>query len=562
MRDIDRLTIEHQGIPSLTLMENAATTVARVTTANLQDNLPGKRVLVFCGRGNNGGDGAAAARLLATAGARVDVVLMAKIDETKGDALRNFERLRSWNNEQPIGQHAADSEAQKGMLNVFECDSERAWKQLAAGVLDSSYDAAIDALFGTGLTRPIEGTQKLAVDYLRRLHYQADHYQRKFCPIISIDLPSGLNSDSHELIGETVKADVTVTMTAPKTANVLPPAAFFNGRLIVADLGSSRDLIDKARSQVFLLEEKDAQSWLIRTRYTPDSYKNIHGHALVIAGARGFTGAAALCGNAAMTAGAGLVTVATPVSSQSSVATQLKPEVMTTALAETDRGAVSDDAFPNAKAFAERVDAIAIGPGLSAEDDRTRKFVRLLVEHRTKPIIIDADGLNSLAPWPAELCGSPERPIVLTPHPGEMLRLLGTTNKEALADRPAVARAFATTHRVILVLKGSRPLVAAPDGRVFINATGNAGLGTAGAGDTLTGIITGFMAQAYGTLRDEAEALEAVLAAIYVSGLAGDLAARDKGMRTMVASDVREHLGAAIRLLDPVGEAPQALEIL
>jgi NAD(P)H-hydrate epimerase len=198
-----------------------------------------------------------------------------------------------------------------------------------------------------------------------------------------------------------------------------------------------------------------------------------------------------LCGNAAMRAGAGLVTVATSVSAQPLVATQVMPEVMTTALAETDRGAVSDDAFDYFSKFSERANVVAIGPGLSSEDERTRAFVRRVVEQRRTPIVIDADGLNCLSPWPSELRGSKEQSIVLTPHPGEMLRLMGTSDKSALSDRVAAARQFANQHGVILLLKGGRSLVAAPDGRVFLNSTGNAGLGTAGAGDTLTGVITG-----------------------------------------------------------------------
>jgi NAD(P)H-hydrate epimerase len=299
---------------------------------------------------------------------------------------------------------------------------------------------------------------------------------------------------------------------------------------------------------------------LIETRYTPDSYKNTHGHAVVVAGSRGFTGAAALCGNAAMRAGAGLVTVATPASAQPLVATQVMPEVMTAALAETDRGAISDAAVDFFSKFSERSQVIAIGPGISSEDDRTKTFVRRVVESRRTPLVIDADGLNCLSPWPPDLRGSAELPIVLTPHPGEMLRLLGASVKSALDNRVDVARRFAAEHEVILLLKGGRSFIAAPDGRVFLNSTGNAGLGTAGAGDTLTGVVTGFLAQAlaYNPAADRARisVLETVIAALYISGLAGDFAAREIGMRCMVASDIREHLSAAIRSLDPRGEKP------
>jgi NAD(P)H-hydrate epimerase len=199
---------------------------------------------------------------------------------------------------------------------------------------------------------------------------------------------------------------------------------------------------------------------------------------------------------------------------------------------------------------------VAIGPGLTSDDDRPRRFVRQIVERRVKPLVIDADGLNCLAPWPDALSGSDDHPLILTPHPGEMLRLIGADNKSALAGRLAVAREFAQAHKVILVLKGSRSLIASPDGRVFVNPTGNAGLGTAGAGDTLTGLIAGFLSQAYAGLRQHANALEATIAALYVGGLAGDFAARKLGMRTMIASDIREHFSDAIRFLDPQGELP------
>src|SRR5438552_3524521 len=556
MREIDRLTTERYDIPTMTLMENAATAVTRAVTAHLAGDLTGKRILVLCGKGNNGGDGAASARLLATNGARVDVVLLAKLQATKGDAQTNLERLRLWVDEQAFRENRETAAGDLGAINLFECDSEQAWDQLLASILGLPYDAAIDALFGTGLTRPIEGVHKEAVKYLRRLHQMRDSSEGSHTPIISVDVPSGLDSDSTELIGETVHADSTVTMTAPKTANVLPPAASSNGKLIVADIGSPVELIEQAKSQLFVIEAADAHRWLIQTRFTPDSYKNMHGHALIIAGSRGFTGAAALCGNAAMTAGAGLVTVATSVSVQPLVATQVMPEVMTKALDETDRGAVSDEAIDYVIKFAERVNVIAIGPGLSSEDERTHKFVLAVVEQRKTPVVIDADGLNCLAPWPTELRGSSDHPIVLTPHPGEMLRLLGTKDKSALDDKVAAAREFATSHEVILVLKGARSLIAAPDGRVFVNPTGNAGLGTAGAGDTLTGVIAGFLAQAYGTLTKEANAPETVVAALYISGLAGDLAAEKIGMRTMVASDIREHLSAAVCSLDPEGKIP------
>ncbi|MGZ8842665.1 MAG: NAD(P)H-hydrate dehydratase [Pyrinomonadaceae bacterium] len=555
MRDIDRLTTERHGIASLQLMENAANAVARFVLDTFSDDVSGKSVLAICGRGNNGGDGAAVARLLAIAGARVNVLLIGRAAETKGDARKNFDRLRSWNESVALIEDKETAGTSPGSVSLFECDSEKEWQQLQATLLNAPHDVTIDALFGTGLTRPVEGIHREAVKYFVRLKDARDYLHQPSI-IVSIDIPSGLNADSEKLIGETVNADATVTMTAPKRANVVPPAADYNGKLIVAEIGSPPALISETSPDLFVSEASDARQWLIQTRYSPDSYKNKHGHALVIAGSRGFTGAAALCGNAAMRAGAGLVTVATPASAQPLVATQVMPEVMTTALAETDRGAVSDDAIDYALKFAARADVVAIGSGLSAEDERVRTFVRAIVEQRKTPVVIDADGLNCLSPWPSDLRGSDEFPIVLTPHPGEMQRLLGADDKSALDDRVEIARQFATTHKVILVLKGSRALVAAPDGRVVVNSTGNPGLGTAGAGDTLTGVIAGCLAQSYATLTTRADAMQTVIAALYISGLAGDLAAVKLGMRAMVASDIRENLNEAFRSLDPSGELP------
>ena len=561
MREIDRLTTERYGIPSSQLMENAATSTARFIIDSYSGDIVGKTVLTVCGKGNNGGDGAAVSRLLATAGALVDVVLLGKIDETKGDARLNFDRLRAWKAKSALQEEKEPANASMGGINLFECSSESGWKQLLETILSVPRDVVVDALFGTGLTRPVEGLHRDVINYLAGLCEARNVPPHQSPQIISIDIPSGLNADCEQLIGETVRADATITMTAPKRANVVPPAANYNGKLIVASIGSPDELISQGKSELFVTEPGDARQWLIKTRYVAESYKNLHGHALIIAGSRGFTGAAALCGDAAMRAGAGLVTIATPASAQPLVAAQVMPEIMTTSLVETDRGTVSDEAIDYALKFADRANVIAIGPGLSSEDDRTRIFVRRLVEKRKAPVVIDADGLNCLSPWPDDLQGSSEYPIVLTPHLGEMKRLLGAHDGSPINDRVAIAREFATTNGVILVLKGSRSLIASPDGRVVVNPTGNAGLGTAGAGDTLTGVITGFLAQAYGTLKQDADAFHTVVAALYVSGLAGDLAAEKLGMRAMVASDIREHLNEAIRSLDPTGEMPPGVKL-
>jgi ADP-dependent NAD(P)H-hydrate dehydratase / NAD(P)H-hydrate epimerase len=547
MRAIDRLTTERFGTPSLLLMEAAAAASAQAIKGRFPGGMEGKRVRVLCGRGNNGGDGAALARSLSLAGARVDVLLFGRVEETRGDARTNFEMARR------LSSFEAGSHTQPPPLTFIECASSAEWETLAS----HSYDVCVDALFGTGLTRPLDGVHRQVVEHLELMRNARERAHSERPLVVSLDVPSGLDADSSAVTGAAVRADLTVTFTAPKPANVLPPASHYNGELVVAHIGSPPALLEAdARSLLFLTEERDARAWLHKTRYAPDSYKNTHGHALVVAGSRGLTGAAVLCGQAAMRSGAGLVTIATPAAALAAVAARAMPEIMTAPLSETDGGAVGFEAVDEALKLAARASAVAVGPGLSSADESTRRFVRELVGRRSTPLVIDADGLNALAPWPAQLRGSPELPLVLTPHTGEMLRLLGANDREALADRVGAARAFATANAVLLVLKGTRTLVASPDGRVFVNPTGNAGLGTAGAGDTLTGVIAGFLAQSYGALEGAADALEAVLAAVYVGGLAGDLAAEAVGMRALVASDVSLNLGAAIRALDPRGERP------
>ena len=548
IREIDRLTVATYHTSSLLLMEAASAACLDAIRTRLDDNLSGKRALILCGKGNNGGDGAALARAMSRAGMHCSVVLFGRVADTSGDARTNFESISR------LGSFEAGSPESPPPMTFIECDGVGSWEQIARP--RRAYDVIVDALFGTGLTRPLEGVYLKVIEHVFMLREARERAEGARPLVLSIDIPSGLNADKANPIGPAVKADLTVTFTAPKPANVLFPAGDFGGELIVAGIGSPRSLIEATKPWLFVIEAEDARQWLISTRYTRGSYKNTHGHVLIAAGSRGYSGAAALSGNAAMRSGAGLVTIATPASAQSAVAASAIPEVITAALAETDRGVVSDEAVKHFLKMSDKANVIAVGPGLTSDDQRTRTFVRQVIEQRSKPCVVDADGLNSLAPWPGDLKGSNALPLVLTPHPGEMLRLLGAGDKSALEDRAAAARKFATDRGVILVLKGSQPLVASPDGRVFINSTGNAGLGTAGAGDTLTGLISGFLAQAYATLEDKADPVSTTVAALYVGGLAGDFAAKRHGMRTMVASDIRDHFSDAIRFLDPRGEQP------
>jgi ADP-dependent NAD(P)H-hydrate dehydratase / NAD(P)H-hydrate epimerase len=557
MRRIDLLTTQDYRTPSLLLMQAAVEACSRAIEAHFCGNLAGKKAQILCGQGNNGGDGAALARELSRAGVFVDVILFGTVPDATGDARTNFEIVQRLANFE-ASSLASKNHFQSG-VSFVECDGVSAWEELASR--RRTYDIVVDALFGTGLSRPLEGLFAQVVQHVAMARSARERSSDVRPFIFSIDIPSGLKADSPKIIGDAVQADLTVTFTAPKPANVLPPAAHFNGRVIIANIGSPYSLVEAANPSLFVIEKNDARDWLVSTRYTHGTFKNSHGHAMIVAGSRGYTGAAALCGNAAMNSGAGLVTIATPMSAQTSVAAAMLPEVMTMALAETDLGVVSDQALDQVMGLASKASVIALGPGLSSEDKRTHQFVYNLVKQRVTPVVIDADGLNCLAKyssngWPADLHGSKEAPLVLTPHPGEMLRLLGTTDKSILDDYVSLARSFATKYNLILLLKGTRSLVAAPDGRVFINPTGNAGLGTAGSGDTLTGIIAGFIAQSVATLGNNFDVLLSTVAALYVGGLAGDMAARKLGMRTMVASDIRKHLSEAIRSLDPEGELP------
>lgn len=526
MREVDRLTTEKYGIPSIILMENAAHAAARVITEKLGGSVAGKSFLILCGKGNNGGDGAALARILWTQGAIVFVRLFGELEKSKGDAKINFKSLdKIWI-------------TSNGRLSFSVINSSERFADFNYPENWKDFDVIVDAIFGTGLNKPVENLYQRVIRQL--FNYKQENPAN---PIFSIDLPSGLDSNKSEKIGENCWATTTITFTAPKLANVLPPASNFNGELVVANIGSPQELIDASPSQTFLAEREDAQKWLEKTDFTSASYKNKRGHALLVAGSKNYAGAGVLAGNAAIVSGVGLVTIATPESSQNAIASRVLPEVMTRGVAETASGAAAEEAFDALHEFiGKSIDACLVGSGLSSSEESTKRLVKRLVEERQTPVLIDADGLNALAPF--ELKGSDELPLILTPHEGEFLKLLGTKDRDALKDRVAVVREFVQKHHVILVLKGERALIAAPDGRVVINPTGNSGLGKAGNGDTLAGIIVGFAAQA---AQMKVEMFETTVAAVYLAGLAGDIAAEKYGKRSMLASDVRECLTEAFQ---------------
>ncbi len=536
MREIDRLTTERYGIPPLLLMENAAHAASNVIVEKLGGSVEGQSVLILCGKGNNGGDGAALGRILWQQGADVEVCLFGLTEDTKDEACTNFDILKRITEDEgfELSQSDLAFEEITGLEDWLDYDS--------LNFHSDDPDVIVDALFGTGLTRPLDGVYEQVAAFIDAF---ADDDCASETLVVSLDVPSGLCSDRAERLGANPRAHLTVTFTAPKLANVLPPASNCNGELFVAHIGTPCSLVNEAASRTFLAEEQDAARWLTQTRFTNDSYKNKRGHALIIAGSADYSGAAVLCGNSAIRSGVGLVTVATPESSRDSIVSRVAPELMVRGLVETAGGAVSEKAFDQIKEFAANVDVVAIGSGLGSTDESTRSLVRRVVEGRTTPVIVDADGLNTLAPL--ALSGSDELPLILTPHAGEFQKLSGVTDTDGLKDRVGVARDFAREHKVILVLKGERVLMADPDGRVVINPTGNSGLGKAGNGDTLMGILAGFVAQA---ARAKMDIFETVVAAVYLAGLAGDVAAKKFGKRVMTASDVAEALAEVFEQFD------------
>jgi ADP-dependent NAD(P)H-hydrate dehydratase / NAD(P)H-hydrate epimerase len=503
MREADRRTIVEIGIPSLVLMENAGRQVVAALEAHF-DGVDDLRVAVLSGRGNNGGDGFVAARTLLNRGVDVAVFVIGSLDDIKGDARVNLEVLGR------LG------------LSVVEIANEQEWELHSSEI--GSCDVIVDAIFGTGLRTPIAGVLETIVADINEMGI----------PVVSIDLPSGMSADTHRLIGDCLQATVTVTLAAPKLPLVLPPAAARAGELVIADIGIPPEVIDEVDGpQIHLVMPEPLREY-VRPR-ADDAHKGDFGHVLVIAGSRGKSGAAHLAAMGALRSGAGLVTVATPASCQGVVAA-LAPEYMTEALDETPAGQIDPRCLD--RVLAMQRDLIAVGPGIGT-DPETRQFVWALLERTAIPLILDADALNAFEDDPGRLLAREGQTVIVTPHPGEMARLLGMPTSDIQANRIESAVNFATTHRLYVVLKGSRTIVATPDGTAYVNLTGNPGMATGGTGDVLTGVIAGWLAQ----LMDAEVACQL---GVYLHGLAGDLAEADVGEVAMTAGDVLDHLPDAV----------------
>jgi ADP-dependent NAD(P)H-hydrate dehydratase / NAD(P)H-hydrate epimerase len=499
MREIDRATSERFGVPSLTLMENAASAVAELVVARYPS---AERIGVICGKGNNGGDGFVAARKLKAAGREVRVVLLAEPAELRGDAAEMFARL-------PIAP-------------VIVRSSNELKKEQAHAVFES--EVLLDAILGTGFKPPVTG---LYAEAIRLLNASPAH-------VVAVDIPSGADADvMGEQTGAVARADAVVTFTAPRPAHIFGRVT--DGPTLIAPIGSPDEAIVSSL-QLNLITAREIAP-LVGPRPLAANKGNF-GHVLVIGGSVGKAGSVAMAGMAALRTGAGLSTVATPKSMLATVA-GFHPEIMTEPLDETDAGTISTRARERMDALIKSMTVLAVGPGISRNPE-TSQFVRSLVVKSKTPLVLDADGLNAFAGRARELNGK-GRTLVITPHPGEMARLTGSTVAGVQRDRIDVARTFARDHELIVVLKGHRTLIAQPDGTVWVNATGNPGMATGGTGDILTGMVSGLIAQ------NPEHIVEAVIAAVHLHGLAGDVARESVGEHSLVATDLVKALPEAFR---------------
>jgi ADP-dependent NAD(P)H-hydrate dehydratase / NAD(P)H-hydrate epimerase len=538
MRELDRRAMDEGGAPGVVLMENAGRAVVDLVDREYGP-LSRLRAGIFCGGGNNGGDGFVIARLLVLAGAQVSVFCAPDTLEStrlKPDAAAHLKLFLY------SGRHLLKSLPAAGEMAA---DSST-WRR--------GFDVAVDALLGTGIKDAPSGWCANAIRRLNALD----------CGVVAVDVPSGVNSDTGAAPGEAVRADHTVTFAYPKLGLLLHPGFELAGRLHAADigfpwaslqppvdislLGCAPGRISAAITCSHSLREPDGWEKLLQKR-PPESNKGDYGHVGILAGSRGMAGAPALVARAAQRSGAGLVTVLTAESAQPILAAKLD-EQMTRPLPETD-GAVAESALDAVLEFAQIASALCIGPGLTTHPETVRLVIRL-VREAAVPVVLDADGLNALAQEPeaaAARSAGAVGVLVLTPHPGEAARLLGTSIAQVQSDRVGSVRKLARKFHAIAVLKGRHTLIASPDGAVCINTTGNPGMATGGMGDTLTGVIGALLAQGAASAGRRAEEgtapLRIAALGVHLHGIAGDIAARAVGESGLTAGDVIDRLPQA-----------------
>ncbi len=499
MRTLDQKTIEELGIPGLILMENAGRGVANAILKQMAADAS-KGVIVLAGPGNNGGDGFVVARHLFQDGINVRLLLLSPGNRFRGDALINYNIVKSLgipmeeilNEEQ--ARPATDAMRKSGLI--------------------------VDALFGTGLKREVAGRFAVIIE-------GANNSGR---PIVAVDIPSGLCADTGKPLGACIKAKLTVTMALPKIGHATMPGAQYTGCLEVTDIGIPKSLVEQAGIQTELLDDDTPRAFL-KPR-PAQGHKGTFGHLLVLSGSKGKTGAGTLVVHGALRAGAGLVTAGCPKGCQGTMAAKLT-EAMTQGLDETGAGTLSIEALTQIETLISGKKAVALGPGTGLEPE-TVELMRHLIKTTPLPMVVDADGLTAIG-TDHHLIKFSGHPRILTPHPGEMSRLLGLSTQDIQADRVGAASALAEKGLAWVVLKGARTVIAAPDGRIAICPAGNPGMGAGGMGDVLTGILGGLLAQGYGPWN-------AARAAVYAHALAADQLAKIKGPWGFTATEVADWL--------------------
>jgi len=504
MQALDRRTIDEGKVPGSLLMERAGKGVVQVLEQQF-GSLSGQPITIVCGKGNNGGDGLVIARLLKQQRAKIQILLLAHPQELTQDALSMYTRLRKV--------------APSSMIKIEPSET-----MIQASTQNASL--LIDAMLGTGLSATVREPYHTAIHCMNVAQAST----------IAVDIPSGIHSDTGAVMGIAVKAQATVTFGCPKVGLYVGKGIPHAGLITTVDIGIPHNYVEELGSDLHLLTPKSIATLL--PKRSLDSHKGTYGHIGLIAGSPGKTGSAALAARGALRTGAGLVTIATPRSGQSSLDAKLF-EAMTLAMPETKAKTLSLAALKPLLTFAKDRDAIALGPGMSTHRE-TGKLIRQLLPRLEQSCVIDADGLNILAGHLSILSSCKSIPI-LTPHPGEMARLLGQASAKSInQDRLGIARKFAKAHKVILVLKGARTVVAHPNGQTAICATGNPGMASAGMGDVLTGVIVSFLAQGLSPW-------DAARAGVCVHGHSGDLAAEQVGQAGLIASDLIEYLPHALQ---------------
>lgn len=506
MRNLDYKTINETGIPGIVLMENAGRGVFNFLCSQFKD-LKDKKISLIAGSGNNGGDGLVVARYLTNNGIYCKVFLLSSIEKIKGDALINLHIIQNMG------------------IPLIEITSLDQWK-MAVNEIKGTH-LLIDAIFGTGLNTEIKDFFKNVVQDINELSL----------PKISIDIPSGVNASNGKIMGVSIKADFTITLGLPKVGHFTYPGADFIGSLKLVDISIPKSLIYKENIPYNLLTFDDV-STLLKERRT-NSHKGDYGHLLVLAGSPGKTGAATLTCEAALRIGTGLVTLGIPKSLNSIMEEKLT-EVMTEPLPEEEPGFLCIKAWEILQKIIHGKTVLAIGPGISTRKE-VADLVNIIIENVNIPLVLDADGINCLSKN-LSILKRAKTSIILTPHPGEMSRLLNLSSREVQEDRINLSRGFAQEYQVYLVLKGSKTIIADPNGTVWINPTGNPGMASGGVGDTLTGMIGGLIAQGYSIKN-------AILIAVFSHGLIADKIAQTKSRIGITAGDIIQVIPETIEIL-------------